>query len=184
MSENLYVVDVTLEDLGADNDSEKGVYDYLKMLEIPFILYRHEESPTTDHVAKLDQNIRGRHCKNLFLRNSVGDKLFMLIAPYDKAIDTKIVARTIGSTRLSFADPEKMRYYLQLEPGSVSPFGLINDAENVISVLLDQDICSYEFINFHPNVNTATLSLAFTDFEKYLNHVGNSWQALEIPSRV
>lgn len=164
--------------------SEKKVYAYLKNISIDCVAYRHEAAPTTEHVAQLDQLIQGRHCKNLFLRNSVGDQLFMLIAPYNKAIDTKIVARTIGSTRLSFADAQKMKFYLDLEPGSVSPFGLMNDEENVVQVLLDKDICQYAYINFHPNVNTATLSLAFKDFEKYLNDVGNKWRVIEIPERV
>ena len=154
---------------------ENRVYEKLDALGIGYIAYQHKPSPTVEHVAELDQSIRGRHCKNLFLKNSKADQLFLLIAPYDKPVDLKRVARILGTTRLSFAEAETMMRYLGLEPGAVSPFGLINDAAHVVRVLVDAALQEYEFINFHPNVNTATVSMAFCDFELFLNQTGNAW---------
>lgn len=159
---------------------EAKVYEILKDLGIEYICYEHEATPTAEHVAILENEIRGRHCKNLFLKNSKADQLFMLIAPHDKAVDLKKTARLIGSTRLSFAEADKMWTYLKLLPGAVSPFGLIHDTDRVIQVLLDQEILSYDYINFHPNVNTATVSLSVKDFIKFLEASGNRWETLEL----
>jgi Ala-tRNA(Pro) deacylase len=163
-------------------NSEVQVYQYLEKLDISFIAYHHEASPTVEHISSLDEWIRGRHCKNLFLKNSKGDQLYMLIASYDKNVNLRAVARLIGSTRLSFAEPERMRSYLGLEPGSVSPFGLINDVAHHVEVLLDADLQTYEWINFHPNVSTATISIAYADFKCYLNACGNKWQTIALDS--
>lgn len=154
---------------------EIQVYQKLEALGIEYLAYQHEPSPTVEHVATLDQGIRGRHCKNLFLKNSKADQLYLLIAPYDKAVDLKCVSRIMGTTRLSFADAETMQRYLGLEPGAVSPFGLINDETHFVKVLIDAALKDYAFINFHPNVNTATVSMAFRDFELFMNNTGNTW---------
>lgn len=156
------------------------VYEFLNGLGIEFICYEHEPTPTAEHVAILENKIRGKHCKNLFLKNSKGDQLYMLIAPHDKPVDLKKTARLIGSTRLSFAEADQMWTYLKLLPGAVSPFGLIHDLDHAIKVLLDEEIMSYDHINFHPNVNTATVSLRVEDFIKYLNATGNSWQTIAL----
>jgi len=60
-----------------------------------------------------------------------------------------------------------------LETGAVSPFGLINDAQKAVKVVLDRDLAKAELVNFHPNVNTATVTLSYHDFEKFLSHCGN-----------
>lgn len=160
--------------------AEYQVYELLESLGIGFEAYRHEPSPTAAHVTELDQRIRGRHCKNLFLKNSLGDQLFLLIVPYDTTVNLRQVARLLGSTRLSFAPATLMADLLGLEPGSVSPFGLINDREHVIRVLLDAVLADYEHINFHPNVGTATVSLAFEDFEHFLDWTGNRWGMISL----
>lgn len=154
--------------------SERSVYQYLNERQLAFIAYHHIETPTAEHVADLEVSIRGRHCKNLFLKNSKGDQLYMLIAPHDLQVNLRAVARQIQSTRLSFADADSMLNLLGLEPGSVSPFGLLNDKEHRIALLLDKELFFYEFINFHPNLNTATLSLSFSDFVKFIESLGRS----------
>jgi len=81
---------------------------------------------------------------------------------------------------LSFASPKRLHKYLGLEPGSVSPFGLINDTENHVHLFLDENLQSSEKISFHPNKNTASLILAFDDFLKYLESIGNSYEFIKL----
>ena len=88
-------------------------------------------------------------------------------------MDLKALTSRLGEDRLSFASPERMMRYLGLEPGAVSPFGLINDRENAVVVVIDQDLKEASHVNFHPNVNTATVGITFADFEKFLTHCGN-----------
>jgi Ala-tRNA(Pro) deacylase len=70
--------------------------------------------------------------------------------------------------------------YLGLSPGSVSPFGLINDTGRHVHLFLDQNLRKAERISFHPCVNTASLVISFADFEKFLNFTGNTFEYLEL----
>ena len=78
------------------------------------------------------------------------------------------VADQVGDGKLSFASAERLKTYLGVTPGSVSPFGLIHDTAHHVRVFLDRDLKAATRISFHPNINTRTLVLSFADFEKYL----------------
>ena len=64
--------------------------------------------------------------------------------------------------------------YLGLDTGAVSPFGLLNDSQKEVRVIIDQDLQEAETVNFHPNVNTATIGLSFSDFQKFLSFCGQA----------
>jgi len=70
--------------------------------------------------------------------------------------------------------------YLKLTPGSVSPFGLINDAQKEVTVVVDNQLLTYQNLAFHPNINTQTLALKTEDFQKYLNWTGNKILYLDL----
>lgn len=110
-------------------EAEKKVYDILSKLQIPYIRYEHAAIFTIEEANKLNIDIKGEHCKNLFLRNRKGDVHYLLIIQELKKVDLKSVAKQIGSSSLSFASEERLYKYLGLTPGSVTPFGLINDNE-------------------------------------------------------
>jgi len=69
---------------------------------------------------------------------------------------------------------------LGLEAGSVSPFGLLNDREKEVTVLIDRDLKKEGKVNFHPNINTATLTIAFGDFVRFLEHCGNAMSFIDL----
>ena len=75
--------------------------------------------------------------------------------------------------KLSFASPERMMRYLGLEPGSVSPFGLINDEEQHVILFLDKNLQQAESLSFHPNDCRGTVVIQREEFQKYLTAVGN-----------
>ena len=97
----------------------------------------------------------------------------MVILLSRKSADLKALTRQLGEDRVSFASPQRLMKYLGLEPGAVSPFGLIYDENKEVRVVLDEDLKNEEYVNFHPNVNTATLGLDFADFEKFLSWCSN-----------
>ena len=117
--------------------------------------------------------IEATHCKNLFLRNQKGSRHYLVVLKHPKRADLRSVADQIGDGRLSFASPERLMTCLGLTPGSVSPFGLINDASHEVHLILDRDLKTAERISFHPNINTVTLTLTFADFERFLAARGN-----------
>ena len=115
--------------------------------------------------------IDATHCKNLFLRNQKGTKHYLVILNYLKRADLQGGADQIGDGKLSFASPERLMTHLGVTPGSVSPFGLIHDRDHIVRVVLDRDLKDAERISFHPNINTATVVLAFADFVRFLDVV-------------
>ena len=82
--------------------------------------------------------------------------------------------------KLSFASEQRMERYLGLKPGSVSPFGLINDTENHVHLFLDKNLQNYPSLSFHPNDNRATVVISQEMFAKYLNAVGNTFEYIEL----
>lgn len=90
-----------------------------------------------------------------------------------KRLDLKSLAVFLNESKLSFASPEKMMEYLGITPGSVSAFGLINDVDKVVRVIVDEDLLKFDKQGYHPNINTATLIISTKDFKKFLNWTGN-----------
>lgn len=85
-----------------------------------------------------------------------------------KRADLKFLAKHLGVARLAFANPDLLMIKMNLTPWSVSPFWLINNKDNDIEVYIDEEIYNADTVNFHPNINTASLSLTNEMFHKYL----------------
>jgi len=161
-------------------DAERKVLETLDKLGILYIRHEHPAVATVEEAEKHWTDLKGTHCKNLFLRNSKGNRHYLVIAPVTRGIDFKRLNAALGEDRLSFASPERLRRWLGLEPGSVSPFGLLNDEARHVRVVCDRSLRSSSALGFHPNVNTATLEIGFPDFERFLASCGNSVRWLEL----
>lgn len=161
-------------------ENEERVYQILEELGISYVRHDHPPVFTVDQAEQHWKNIDGAHCKNLFLRNKKGNRHYLVILESSKKPDLKTLNRDLGEDRLSFASPERLMRYLGLEPGAVSPFGLINDKEKDVQVVIDEDLKKGERINFHPNVNTATVGIDIKDFEKFLAWCGNKVRFLPL----
>lgn len=151
----------------------KDIYQVLGKLGIKYKKYDHPPVFTAEEASKFYHLIPGAQCKNLFLRNKNGNTHYMVIIPDAKKADLKMLAKQLQESKLSFASPERMMKYLSLTPGSVSPFGLINNEEKNVIVIIDKWLTEQPIINFHPNINTATLGLSQEDFQKFLGWCGN-----------
>jgi Ala-tRNA(Pro) deacylase len=160
--------------------AEEAVYRRLAELGIPYERYEHPPVPTVEDAEPYWADIDATHCKNLFLRNQKGDRHYLVVLAHTKKADLRSVADQIGDGKLSFASPERLMTHLGLTPGSVSPFGLINDRAHGVRVVLDRDLRSAERVSFHPNVNTRTLVLAKADFERFLTACGNPVQFVTV----
>ena len=115
--------------------------------------------------------IPGAHTKNLFLKDA-RDQLWLISAEGHAGIDLKRLHTVIGSARLSFGKPELMVETLGVTPGSVTAFGLINDAGHRVRFVLDRTLAEAERLNFHPLTNTATTSVTGEGFQRFLAAVG------------
>lgn len=159
---------------------EKTVLEVLDKLQISYETHHHPPVYTVEQAEEHWKSIKGTHCKNLFVRNKKGKRHYLVILESRKRADLRDLNSQLGEDRLSFASPERLNRYLGLEPGAVSPFGLINDRDKAVRVVLDKDLKEAEWVSFHPNVNTATVTITFKDFEKYLEWCGNSIRSLLI----
>ena len=138
------------------------------------------ESQTLDHEAvftvaqssRLERELPGGHTKNLFLKDKK-DRLFLVVALGHAQIDLKTLHKRLGSDRLSFGKPELLMEVLGVPPGSVTPFALINDRAQRVTVILDADMMRHERLNFHPLENTATTNIAREDLARFIRSCGH-----------
>ncbi len=153
---------------------------FAKLAELGIETRTHEHPPlrTVEESQALRGEISGGHTKNLFLKDKKS-ALWLVTAREDTEIDLKTLHRQIGSARLSFGKPELMREVLGVEPGSVTPFALVNESARQVNFVLDEALLEYETLNFHPLVNTATTSIARDDFLKFVAACGH--EPLRLP---
>ena len=155
-------------------DPAPAVYAALDALGISYERHEHPAVFTAADASQFWDPIPGVQCKNLFLRNKKGDRHYLVVVEIGKRVDLKDLVRTVADDRLSFGSAERLMAELGLTPGSVSPFGLINDADGSVRVLIDQDLKGADRLIFHPNINTASVVVSWADLEKFLATRSNS----------
>ena len=161
-------------------EREKKVYEFLEKIHVKYEKYEHPAVFTCEEADMYTSGLKGVHTKNLFLRNKKGNRHYLVVMKEDKTLNVKQFGEKISDKNLSFASPERMMKYLDLTPGAVSIFGIINDIENNVKVYIDADIMKEEFINSHPNVNTATLIYSVEDMIKFLKESGNEYEVISL----
>lgn len=156
-------------------DREVRVYDLLDSLGIEYLRTDHAHADTMEACNEIDKVLDVLICKNLFLCNRQKTKFYLLMMPGDKPFKTKELSSQINSARLSFASAEAMEEYLDIQPGSVSVMGLMNDKENAVNLLVDEDVLKGEYVGCHPCVNTSSLKIKTTYvFDRFLKAVGHT----------
>ena len=153
---------------------ESAVAACLQDLGITYTRHEHPPVATVESAQPHWAGIDATHCKNLFLRNQKGDRHYLVIVEHSKKADLRKVADQIGDGKLSFGSPDRLMKHLGLTPGSVSPFGLINDRHHAVRVALDRDLRSAGRLSLHPNINTVTFTITAADFSRFLEACGNS----------
>lgn len=156
------------------------LYQILEKLNIAFDYYEHPAVPTVEEASRYWVDIEASHCKNLFFRNHKGNRHYLVILEYTYNLNIRDLEQRLKQGKLSFASPERMKKYLGLTPGSVSPFGLIHDKEKQVHLFIDQNLSRSERISFHPNLNTASIVIKYEDFLKYLTFIGNTWEYVKM----
>jgi Ala-tRNA(Pro) deacylase len=134
--------------------------------------HRHGAVFTVAEAKTLRGELPGTHTKNLFLKDKKG-ALWLLVLLEDRVIDLKAVRHRIGSAPLSFAGADLLREVLGVEPGSVTPFALINDTLKRTTVILDAGIMVGDVVNFHPLTNTATTAIRPRDLLTFIRSCGH-----------
>lgn len=142
-------------------------------LNIPHRTVHHPPLFTVEQSRELRGQIPGGHTKNLFLRDKKG-AIYLVVALEDAGIELKGLHRLLGASgRFSFGSPELLREVWGVEPGSVSPFGAINDRNQRVTVVLDSEMMRHETLNYHPLDNRMTTAIARDDLVRFLRWTGH-----------
>ena len=153
--------------------TEAELYAFLADLGISVSTVRHPPLFTVDQARELRGQIAGGHTKNLFLRDKKG-ALFLVVALEDAVIDLKGLHRLLGASgRFSFGSADLLREVWGVAPGSVTPFGAINDTDGRVTVVLDAAMMEHATLNYHPLVNTMTTALHRDDLVRFLDWTGH-----------
>jgi len=155
------------------------LYQLLEKLEIKFEYHEHPLATIED--AKLHwKDYNSGRCKNIFFRNHKGDKHYLVILEHLRQLNIRDLEKRLKQGKLTFASDIRLKKYLGVEPGSVTPFGLINDPGKHVHIFIDQKLNEFDRLTFHPNVNTASLVVSKSDFLKFLGFTGNSYEFISL----
>jgi Ala-tRNA(Pro) deacylase len=153
--------------------SRDALFERFKTLGIETRTLEHAPVFTVEQAKLVHDDMPGGHCKNLFCKDEKG-VLWLIVALEDAVINLKAAPAKIGSKRLTFGKPELLMEVLGVEPGSVTPFGLINDKDNRINVILDEAMMRQTPLNYHPLKNDATTSITPDDLITFIKSCGHS----------
>jgi Ala-tRNA(Pro) deacylase len=130
-------------------------------------VHQHDALFTVQDSKKLRGEIKGAHSKNLFLKNKK-NKFFLLTCEEVDKVDLKRISKSLELGNTSFAKAEYLDQYLNITPGSVSPFALLNDEGGQVSFYLEKNLYESKFVNFHPLINTLTITIETGKFIEFM----------------
>lgn len=159
---------------------QKELYELFEKLSVNFEYHEHPPLATIEDAIVHWKDYNAGRCKNIFFRNHKGDRHYLVILEHLQQLNIHDLERRLRQGKLSFASDQRLKKYLGLEPGSVSPFGLINDNEKHVHLFIDEKLKQSDRLAFHPNVNTATIIVSKSDFLRFLSHSGNSYEFIRL----
>jgi Ala-tRNA(Pro) deacylase len=156
------------------------LYSLLEKLMVSFEYHEHPPLATINDAIIHWKDYNSGRCKNIFFRNHKGDRHYLVILEHLAILNIHDLEKRLRQGKLSFASDQRLKKFMGLEPGSVSPFGLINDREKNVHLFIDETLKDCERLTFHPNVNTATLVITNSDLLKFLDYTGNGYEFIKL----
>jgi len=152
--------------------TSQQLFAFLDQLSIPHQTVEHPPFFTVEEGRKWHHKIPGLSCKNLFLKDKKG-ALWLIVMPAEKRADLGALAQRTGAGKFSFGKAELLQEHLAITPGSVTPFALMYDVKNTVSVVLDCEMMQSEWVNYHPLHNAASTAIRSQDLVKFLRALGH-----------
>ena len=155
------------------------VYQYLKEQRIDFEVTEHKAVFNMEELNTVELPYPEWDAKNLFVRDDKKRNYYLITVKGDKRVDLKEFRKQHGLRALSFASAEDLRSIMGLEPGSVTPLGILNDSEHKVHFYLDNEFAGNK-IGVHPNDNTATVWMQADDLMRLIENHGNETEFAKI----
>ena len=142
--------------------------------------YEHPPVFTVEESKRLRGRLPGGHCKSLFLKDKA-DRLWLVVALEDRPVDLKALRRRLDARKtLSFGSAALLMAHLGVTPGAVTPFGVINDSERRVQVVLERRMLGRSPLNYHPLVNDRTIAIQPADLLRFLRATGHEPLLLDL----
>lgn len=162
---------------------EAALYERFRPLEIGWKTYEHIPVFTVEESSSVIDSLPGGHTKNLFLKDKKGG-LWLVVVRAHLRVDLPALAKQLAAPRFSFGSAELLIATLGIEPGSVTPFALMNDIEHKVRPVLDADMLKLDPVNFHPLRNDRTTAIAPADLVRFVKACGHDLLIASIPEIV
>jgi Ala-tRNA(Pro) deacylase len=162
--------------------TDDDLFRYLDALGIAHRTYVHAPVFTVEESQAACAHIPGGHTKNLFLKDRK-DRLWLVVARESLRVDLNALAKELAAARFSFGPAELLVEVLGVQPGSVTPFALLNDTKRRVRVVLDAGMLALEPLNFHPVRNDRTTAIAPGDLIRFICATGHEPMIVELPER-
>ena len=156
------------------------VKEYLNSIGIEFKIVEHEPAYTTEEADKYIEGHDGVRTKTMFICNKKKTNYYMIIMDYSKRLDMNKFKEIVSEKQMKMASEEALKEKLGIEPGMVSPFGLLNNDEKDVKIYMDKEIIIERIMTFHPNDNTKTLFITTKDLFKYFENIGYELNIIEL----
>jgi len=150
-----------------------NIYELLDKLNIKYDLVTHIPIYTVEDGRKIDRNIQGIGCKNLFLKTHKNE-FFLVVLEKDKQIKLNDLRKYLKVSNLHFAEDNYLKELLQVIPGSVTPLGIINDINNKVTIVIDKDLIDKKIL-CHPLVNNKTINIEYSDLIKFIEYLKHNY---------
>ncbi len=155
--------------------SPPQLLDHLQALGIPTRTVRHPPVYTVEQARQQRAGLQGGFSKNLFVRNKKG-RMWLLVLEEDRQVNLKALGKRLGAGGFSFGSVQRLQRYLGVEPGSVTPFGLVHDLEHAVQPVIDRALLDMDPLHFHPLDNAMTTAISPGDLLRFLRACGHEPQ--------
>lgn len=160
---------------------KQDIYEFLKQKNIEHEITEHKAVFSMNEISDIPIPHPEADAKNLFVRDDKKRNYYLITVRGNKRVNLKEFRNKNGTRPLSFASEQDLMDIMNLIPGSVSPFGLLNDKELKVKFYLDKDFLNdKKIIGIHPNDNTATVWLKVEDLVEIVKENGSKVGFVEL----
>lgn len=163
---------------------KQGVREFLENSKLEYEWYDHCAVYSMDDLIDVELPHAECDAKNLFVTTPHREIFFLITVKGNKRTDLKAFRAMQGTKRLEFCKEDDLREKLDIYPGAVSPFCILNNTECDVKFFMDEDFFADEgIIGCHPNDNTGTVFLKAQDMVDIVKNHGNDVEIIKIPER-
>ena len=160
--------------------NKQEIYEYLSANEIEFEITEHKAVYNMEEMSEIHIPYPEADAKNLFVRDDKKRNYYLIVVKGNKRVDLKLFKQRYNTRSLSFASDGDLLDIMKLTPGSVTPFGILNDEQARVHVFIDKELSDGGLIGVHPNDNTATVWLKTKDMINIIKRHGNEVTVAEL----